>query len=46
MQYFSRRAIEHGSASCYSVMDEVVSQQVASSDCILDGEIIVWNKTR
>ncbi|KAK9791616.1 hypothetical protein WJX73_000051 [Symbiochloris irregularis] len=46
MWYMSRRAIDHGPRSLFNVMDEVVAQQVASAECILDGELIVWNRAR
>eukprot|EP00878_Enallax_costatus_P034010 GHUV01037610.1.p1 GENE.GHUV01037610.1~~GHUV01037610.1.p1 ORF type:complete len:234 (+),score=60.74 GHUV01037610.1:65-766(+) len=44
--YFSRRGREHGGMSDYDVFDRVVQQQVLSPKVILDGEMIVWNKTR
>ncbi|KAK9809528.1 hypothetical protein WJX73_008973 [Symbiochloris irregularis] len=46
MWYMSRRAIDHGPRSLFNLMDEVVAQQVASTECILDGELIVWNRAR
>ncbi|KAL4438716.1 hypothetical protein ABPG77_006320 [Micractinium sp. CCAP 211/92] len=45
VSYFSRKAIEHGERSNYSVMDEVI-RRATPGPCILDGELIVWNKKR
>lgn len=47
-QYWSRRGVDHASAtgSGYSVFDPVLKAQVTSSSCILDGEIVVFNKAR
>ncbi|KAL4853400.1 Dynamin-related protein 5A [Chlorella vulgaris] len=41
ISYFSRRAIEHGE----SVLDETIRRYTRDS-CMLDGELIVWNKKR
>ena len=46
IQYISRAAIDHGERSNYSLMDEAVKRQVREETCILDGELIVWNKLR
>ncbi|KAK9834174.1 hypothetical protein WJX81_005346 [Elliptochloris bilobata] len=46
IQYYSRRGVEHGAQSNYSVLDEVVKRQVRQDRVILDGEVVVWNKTR
>lgn len=44
--YFSRSANEHGEQSGYKIFDEVVKQQVAVGTCVLDGELVVWNRSR
>jgi hypothetical protein len=44
--YFSRRAIEHGERSNYSIMDELLRRCIAPTTAILDGELIVWNKAK
>lgn len=46
IQYWSRRGIEHGQHTGFSVMDAVVKKQLKHDRCILDGEMIVWNKAR
>ena len=46
VNYFSRNGIEHGEQSNYSVLDPVVKRQVAADRIILDGEVVIWNKTR
>ncbi|DBA86388.1 TPA: hypothetical protein ACH3X2_005613 [Trebouxia sp. C0005] len=46
IQYYSRRGVEHGEYSGFTVMDTVVKKQLKHEKCILDGEMIVWNKTR
>ena len=46
VNYFSRNGIEHGEHSNYSVLDPVVKRQVAADRVILDGEVVIWNKTR
>lgn len=45
-KYISRRAIDHGERSAYNVLNLVVQQQLSTEACILDGEMIVWNKTK
>ena len=47
VQYYSRKAIEHGEHSSYSVMDAAVVAATGGHErIILDGELIVWNKVR
>lgn len=46
IQYFSRRGVEHGDYSGYDIMDKVLKSQLKHEKCILDGEMIVWNKNR
>ena len=46
MLYWSRRAIEHSTISAYNVFDAVVKKQFRDKECVLDGELIVWNKDR
>lgn len=46
IQYYSRRGVEHGEYSGFTVMDAVVKKQLKHDKCILDGEMIVWNKTK
>lgn len=46
IQYFSRRGVEHGEYSGYDIFDVVVKKQVKHEKCIVDGEMIVWNKAR
>ena len=42
--YFSRVGKEHGEGSSYNVLDPIVELQVVPKRCILDGELVVWNK--
>ena len=46
VQYFSRNGNEHGEMSHYTVLDDVVKRQLRQDRVILDGEVVVWNKTR
>lgn len=46
VSYFSRRGIEHGMQSSYAIFDAAILAQVQASSAILDGEFIVWNKTK
>lgn len=46
IQYWSRNAKEHGELSGFTVMDAVVKKQLKHEKCILDGEVIVWNKAK
>jgi ATP-dependent DNA ligase len=46
VSYFSRRGIEHGVQSSYAIFDAAILAQVQASSAILDGEFIVWNKTK
>ncbi|KAL4440149.1 hypothetical protein ABPG75_003150 [Micractinium tetrahymenae] len=43
--YYSRNMIEHGACSAYSLMDEVIRRATAGP-CILDGELIAWDKRK
>lgn len=40
------RGLEHGVKSDYRVLDACVKEQIKENNVMLDGEIIVWNKTR
>jgi DNA ligase 4 len=46
--YFSRRAIDHGKRSSYSVMDSAIRAALGEGvkNCILDGELVVWDRSR
>ncbi|PRW39278.1 dynamin-related GTPase isoform A [Chlorella sorokiniana] len=44
-KYFSRKAIEHGEHTSYNVADAMI-RQFTTGPCILDGELLVWNKKR
>ena len=46
IQYYSRRGIDNGEHTNFTIMDAVVKKQLKHDKCILDGEIIVWNKTK
>ena len=47
VQYYSRRAIEHGERSKYKVMDAAIIDGTGENlNLILDGEMVVWNKKR
>jgi DNA ligase-4 len=44
--YYSRRAIEHGEASSYGVLDAAILAATAGhASAILDGELLVWDAT-
>jgi DNA ligase-4 len=44
IRYYSRRAIEHGEASSYGVLDAAVLAATAGhASAILDGELLVWD---
>ena len=45
--YYSRKGIDHGEKSKYTVLDDVIKAATNGHDkCILDGEIIVWNSKK
>ena len=46
LQYWSRNNKDHAVQSSYSVMNAVAARQIKPESCILDGEFIVWNKSR
>ena len=46
VRYYSRRAIEHGEHSHYTVLDKFVTKQLCKRAVILDAEVVVWNKVR
>ena len=46
VRYYSRRAIEHGEHSHYTVLDKFVTKQLRKRAVILDAEVVVWNKVR
>ena len=41
-----KRGLEHGSRGRVAVFDNVFRAQVPAEDIILDGEMVIWNKTR
>ena len=40
------RGIEHGERSAFKFMDVCGRNQLVHENVILDGEMVVWNKTR
>ncbi len=46
VRYYSRRGIEHGTYSSYTMLDSFIRKQLRETDVILDGEVVVWNKTK
>lgn len=46
VRYYSRRAIEHGEHSSYTVLDKFVTKQLKERGVILDAEVVVWNKAK
>ncbi len=46
VRYYSRRGIEHGTYSSYTMLDSFIRKQLRDTDVILDGEVVVWNKTK
>lgn len=46
VQYYSRRGIEHGTYSHYTMLDSFIRKQLRETNVILDGEVVVWNKTK
>ena len=46
VHYFSRRAIDHGEQSGYSIFDPVLKAQIAEQTFIMDCEMIAWNKQK
>jgi DNA ligase-4 len=44
MRYYSRNSVEHGEYSGYCVLNEVLATQIKPDRCVLDGELIIWNK--
>lgn len=46
VKYYSRRAIEHGEASSFNILDPIILRQVKQENVILDGELLVWNTAR
>ena len=45
-KFFSRNALDHGMKSSYDILIPVFEEQVKPGDFILDGELIVWNKSQ
>lgn len=46
VQYYSRRGIEHGTYSHYTMLDSFIRKQLRETNVILDGEVVVWNRTK
>lgn len=46
LQLFSRRGREHCNWSCYDIIAPAVEAQLVRRPCILDGELVVFNKAR
>ncbi|KAK9838672.1 hypothetical protein WJX74_001090 [Apatococcus lobatus] len=46
MAFFSRNALEHGMKSSYDILMPVFEKQMKPGDFILDGELIVWNRSK
>ena len=46
VQMFSRRGREHCDWSSYDILLPVFDAQLAQRPCILDGELVVFNKIR
>lgn len=46
MKYFSRRGLEHSLSRAFSAMDAVVLRQLLHEECVLDGELLVWDRSR
>ena len=44
--YFSRRAIDHGEQSGYSIFDPVLRSQLKEETFIIDCELVAWNKQK
>ena len=44
--YFSRRGIDQTDASSFGIFDAAVRRQIAETECVLDGELVVWNRDR
>ena len=42
--YYTRSGIDHGEYSGYHCLNQIFHKQVKHQDCVLDGEIIIWNK--
>ncbi len=44
MHYYSRNAVEHGEYSSYTAFNKAACAQLTDLNCILDGEMVIWNK--
>ncbi|KXZ51545.1 hypothetical protein GPECTOR_12g508 [Gonium pectorale] len=44
--FFSRRGLDHGSRRDFAVLGPALEQLLTQERVILDGEMVVWNKTR
>jgi|AntAceMinimDraft_5_1070358.scaffolds.fasta_scaffold11504_2 ATP-dependent DNA ligase len=42
-KYFTRNNIDFGPRG-YDVLDRLFTQRLAGSRCVLDGELVIWNK--
>lgn len=46
MKYFSRKGFDHARKRAFNALDEVVKQQLVHQEVVLDGELLVWNKSK
>lgn len=44
--YFSRRAIDHGEQSGYTIFDSALKEQISEESYIIDCELVAWNKQK
>lgn len=45
-QFLSRRGHDHGEKSSYGILYDALKKLVIPERVVLDGELVVWNKTR
>ncbi len=46
VRYFSRRGHEHGAKSDFNQLDPLIQASVRGKGVVLDGELVVWNRSR
>jgi hypothetical protein len=46
IHYFSRRGLDHGVKSDFAQLDPLIRSYVKGTGVVLDGELVVWNKSR
>ena len=46
IQWYSRKGIDHGVQSDYNILNPLIKHRLRSTNCVLDGELLVWNTVK